>query len=56
MATLLARFLRDKSGATAIEYAFIAGMVSIAIIVGATAIGGKLNTGFTDMSKNFKGK
>ncbi len=37
-------FLRDKAGATSIEYALIAGFVSLAIIVGATSIGTKLNS------------
>ncbi|MEI9888375.1 MAG: Flp family type IVb pilin [Rhizomicrobium sp.] len=38
----LSRFLRDKSGATAIEYAMIAGMISILIFAGASSIGGTL--------------
>jgi pilus assembly protein Flp/PilA len=50
------RFVADESGVTSIEYAIIAGMISIAIIAGATALGGKLNTAFTDVSKQFKGK
>jgi pilus assembly protein Flp/PilA len=37
------RFLRDTEGATAIEYALIGGLVSVAIILGATALGVKLN-------------
>ncbi|MEI9886902.1 MAG: Flp family type IVb pilin [Rhizomicrobium sp.] len=34
--------MRDKSGATAIEYAMIAGMISILIFAGASSIGGTL--------------
>jgi pilus assembly protein Flp/PilA len=41
-------FLRDESGATAIEYALIAGMVSICIAAGlthiSTSLQGSLNT------------
>ncbi|MEB0014399.1 Flp family type IVb pilin [Glaciimonas sp. Cout2] len=39
MKTKLIRFLRDEDGVTAIEYGLIAGLVAIAIIAGATAIG-----------------
>ena len=33
------KFLRDTSGATAIEYGLIAGLISIAVVGGATAVG-----------------
>ena len=46
MKTLFARFAKDESGATAIEYGLIATLISVAIIVGATALGGTLNTVF----------
>ncbi|QRX84719.1 Flp family type IVb pilin [Glaciimonas sp. PAMC28666] len=36
------KFLRDEDGVTAIEYGLIAGLVAIAIIAGATAIGTSL--------------
>jgi pilus assembly protein Flp/PilA len=42
-----ARFLKDESGATAIEYAIIAGMLSIAIATAVTAVGTSVNTMFT---------
>lgn len=38
------KFFRDERGATALEYATIAIMVSIVIIAGSTAIGTKLST------------
>jgi pilus assembly protein Flp/PilA len=44
MKTLLACFLRDESGATAIEYALIAGGLSIVIVGAANALGTTLNT------------
>jgi pilus assembly protein Flp/PilA len=53
MRTLVARFLADRSGATAIEYALIGSLVSIAIIIGATAIGIKLNDVFNSIAGKF---
>ena len=43
-------FLADESGATAIEYAMIAMLISIAIVVGATALGAALQPVFTTAS------
>lgn len=37
------RFLRDERGATAMEYALIAGLISILLITGATSIGTSMN-------------
>jgi pilus assembly protein Flp/PilA len=42
MAKLLKLMRSDTSGATAIEYALIAGIVSIAFIVAATEVGARL--------------
>ena len=39
MRSVIRRFVCDTSGATAIEYCLIAGLVSILIVTGATAIG-----------------
>ncbi len=38
---MLHRLLKCQSGATAIEYALIAALIGLAIIGGATALGGK---------------
>lgn len=46
MKSLLSRFAKNESGATAIEYGLIATLIGVAIIVGATALGGALNTTF----------
>ncbi len=46
MLNMLARLRRDEAGATAIEYALIASLISVAIIAGATAIGNNLVTIF----------
>ena len=43
---MLKRFWQDKSGATAIEYALIAGFVSIIIVVAVRQVGTNLNTTF----------
>ncbi|MGO4565794.1 Flp family type IVb pilin [Rhizobium sp. 2YAF20] len=50
MTKLFTRFLKDESGATAIEYGLIAALISVALITGATAIGGALNTTFSNIA------
>jgi pilus assembly protein Flp/PilA len=40
------RFIRDARAATAIEYALIAALISVSIVVGATAIGTSISTKF----------
>lgn len=47
---LFARFAKDESGATAIEYGLIAALISVGIILAATALGGSLGTLFNDIS------
>jgi pilus assembly protein Flp/PilA len=49
-----AQFLRDDNGATAIEYAIIAGTLSIAIATVVTSLGSTLNTTFTSVQTAFK--
>jgi pilus assembly protein Flp/PilA len=49
---LFNRFLKDQSGATAIEYGLIASLIGVAIIVGATALGTSLNNTFSNISTN----
>ncbi len=44
------RFLRDDSGATAIEYGLIAAGISVAIIGTVNALGSKLQTTFSNVS------
>jgi pilus assembly protein Flp/PilA len=43
---MIKKFLKDESGATAIEYALLATLIGVAIIGGATALGGAINTRF----------
>jgi pilus assembly protein Flp/PilA len=47
MSKLFARFIKDKSGATAIEYGLIAALIALAIMVGAGSLGGSLNNQFS---------
>ena len=47
---MLRNFLQDESGATAVEYGLIAGLLSIAIIAGARAVGLAVNTHFENAS------
>ena len=49
MPKLLA-FLKDKTGATAIEYGLIAAGISVAIIAVVNGLGTSLNTSFTSIS------
>ena len=48
--TILKSFLRDESGATAIEYGLIAAGISVAIIMVVQGLGTKLNTTFENIS------
>lgn len=47
MSAIFARFMKDESGATAIEYGLIAALISVALITGATTLGNALNDQFT---------
>ena len=53
MSTIIA-FLKDETGATAIEYGLIAAGISIAIIAAVNGIGSSLNTSFTSVSTQLK--
>jgi len=46
MKNLVSRFVRDESGATAIEYGLIAAGISVAIIAVVNGLGTKLTTTF----------
>ena len=47
------RFARDRSGATAIEYALIAAIICIGIIVSLTAVGDGLSMRFNQIVAAF---
>jgi pilus assembly protein Flp/PilA len=50
MTNLVARFVKDESGATAIEYALIAAGIALAIIAAVNGLGTSLSTKFTGIS------
>lgn len=50
MKNLMTRYINDESGATAIEYGLIAALIGVALILGARAVGGSLNTKFGEIS------
>ena len=54
MKTLISRFVKDDSGATAIEYGLIAAGISIVIIAAVNGVGTKLNTTFSSISTQLR--
>lgn len=50
----LARFAKDESGATAIEYGLIAAGIAVVIIAAVRGIGTDLTSTFTKVSANLK--
>ncbi len=50
MKTIFNRFIKDESGATAIEYGLIAALIAVAIIVILQTVGTNLNARFTSVS------
>ena len=51
MSRILA-FLKNESGATAIEYGLIASLISLTIIAAMNRLGGKLTTTFNEIASN----
>ena len=54
MNKLVLRFLKDNSGATAIEYGLIAAGISVAIIAVVNSLGTQLNSTFSSISTQLK--
>jgi pilus assembly protein Flp/PilA len=54
MKNLIARFVKDQSGATAIEYGLIAAGISLAIIAAVNGLGTNLNAKFTSINTSLK--
>jgi pilus assembly protein Flp/PilA len=54
MKNLIARFVKDESGATAIEYGLIAAGISLAIIAVVNGLGTNLNSKFTSINSSLK--
>jgi len=51
---LISRFVRDESGATAIEYGLIAALIAVAIITAVKLVGTNLSTTFNNVATNLK--
>ena len=49
---ILSRFAKDESGATAIEYGLIAGLIAVVIITALNTVGGNLKNKFNQISGN----
>ena len=54
MKNLFLRFVKDNSGATAIEYGLIAAGISVAIIAVVNGLGTSLNAKFNSISTQLK--
>ena len=54
MKSLISKFFKDKSGATAIEYGLIAAGIAIAIITAVQGVGSQLSTNFNNISTSLK--
>ena len=54
MNKLVSRFIKDESGATAIEYALIAAGIAIAIISAVNGVGTALTSKFNAISSSLK--
>ncbi len=51
---LVSKFLKDESGATAIEYGLIAALISVAIIAAATTLGSNIGETFNKVATQIK--
>ena len=54
MKNLIARFVKDESGATAIEYGLIAAGIALAIITVVNGLGTSLNAKFGSISSSLQ--
>jgi pilus assembly protein Flp/PilA len=51
---IISRFVRDESGATAIEYGLIAALIAVVIITAVTAVGSSLTATFNSINTHLK--
>ena len=54
MIATVRRLVADETGATAIEYALIASLIAVAIIVSITVLGTQLQNTFNEVASNLK--
>ena len=50
MSKFVSRFMKDESGATAIEYGLIAALIAVVIITAVTSLGTTLSTKFNTIT------
>lgn len=50
MSRFVTRFVKDSSGATAIEYGLIAGLIAVVIITAVTTVGTNLSSKFSTIA------
>lgn len=50
MSKFVTRFVKDNSGATAIEYGLIAGLIAVVIITAVTTVGTNLSSKFNTIA------
>ncbi|GLQ24942.1 fimbrial protein [Algimonas ampicilliniresistens] len=55
MQNLIKNFVNDESGATAIEYGLIAALIAVAMIAGATSLGGSISDKMADVGATLDG-
>jgi pilus assembly protein Flp/PilA len=55
MKALFSRFVKDESGATAIEYGLIAALIAVAIIVAVRSVGNESRNTFNLVSNALRG-
>ena len=54
MVGFVSKFFDDESGATAIEYGLIAGLIAVVIVGALTTVGPSLSAKFTTISDKLK--
>ena len=52
MKKFLNRFIRSESGASAVEYGILVGVIALVVILGATTLGSTLSTSFTNAASS----
>jgi pilus assembly protein Flp/PilA len=52
MSKFATRFLKDESGATAIEYGLIAALIAVVLVASLQAVGTSLDSAFTKISSS----
>jgi len=52
MTNMVVKFINDESGATAIEYALLAALISVAILGGATLLGNSVSSNYVAVGED----